>query len=282
MIRAVVFDLDGVLLDSEGLWDEARREVAARNSGRWDADATAAMQGMSSPEWSRYMRAELAVDLPEGRIVDLVVEDLLARYGRGLPLVPGAVATAERVARRWPLGLASSANRVVIDRVLDTAFRGLFRASVSSEEVARGKPAPDVYLEAARRMGRAPEDCAAVEDSANGIQSAVAAGLHVVAVPDRRRPPPADVLAAAGVVIGDLTQLTEEVIDRLGGSGPGHVAGRGGRPLTEHAPEVRSPDASRALGDLEDLREAADHVDEEEIESFPASDAHSDWAGPAR
>ena len=240
----MVFDLDGVLLDSEGLWDEARREVAARNGGRWDADATAAMQGMSSPEWSRYMRAELAVDLPEGRIVDLVVEDLLARYGRGLPLVPGAVATAERVARRWPLGLASSANRVVIDRVLELSdLVGTFGVTVSSEEVARGKPFPDVYLAAARMLGTAPQECAAIEDSTNGIRAAVAARMHVAVVPNPHFPPPDGVLKSADLVLASLDELTVEALERIGG----------------------------IEGDL----------DEEEVESFPASDPHSEWAGPS-
>jgi HAD superfamily hydrolase (TIGR01509 family) len=276
VIRAVIFDLDGVLLDSEPLWDAARREVAASHGGRWHAGATAAMQGMSSPEWSRYMHTELGVELAEGRIVDLVVGGLLARYGRGLPLMPGAAAAVERVARRWPLGLASSANRVVIDTVLDAAFRGLFRATVSSEEVARGKPAPDVYLEAARRMGQAPQDCAAVEDSANGIRSAVEAGLQVVAVPDRHQPPPAGVLAAACVVVGSLTELTEDLLGHLEDGAPGRVTRHG----TGRAPGSWRPEVDRADGDLEDLREVEDHIDEEEIESFPASDPHSDWAGP--
>jgi beta-phosphoglucomutase-like phosphatase (HAD superfamily) len=192
VIRAVVFDLDGVLLDSERLWDQARRAVALRHGGHWRADATAAMLGMSSVEWSQYMRDTLGVDLAPGQIVDLVVANLLEQYRRGLPLIPGAVAAVRRIGRRWPLALASSAGRPVIDTVL--AIAGLqheFGVTVSSEEVPRGKPAPDVYLAAALRLGQPPRACAAVEDSANGIRSALAAGCASWPFPTRttRRPP---------------------------------------------------------------------------------------------
>ncbi|HUJ65903.1 MAG TPA: HAD family phosphatase, partial [Acidimicrobiales bacterium] len=202
MIGAVVFDLDGVLLDSERVWDNARRQVVAEHGGRWREGATAAMQGMSSTEWSAYLRDQLGVDLDREDIVALVVDQLLDRYRRDLPLLPGAQETVRRVAARWPLGLASSANRPVIDEVL--ALSGLaaeFRATVSSEEVPRGKPHPDVYLEAARRLGQPARACAAVEDSANGIRAAVAAGLSVAAVPNRDFPPPAEVLAQADLVV---------------------------------------------------------------------------------
>ncbi len=250
MIRAVVFDLDGVLIDSERLWDQARREVVARHDGRWLDDATAAMQGMSSPEWSGYLRDTLAVDLTQDQIIDLVVADLLERYRRALPLLPGAIQAVRRIGQRWPLGLASSANRVVIDYVLAAAgLREAFQATVSSEEVPRGKPEPDVYLEAARRLGQSPQACAAVEDSASGIRSAIAAGLAVVAIPNREYPPPDSVVASAQLVIGSLQDLTAESFDWLA---------RG-----ESAEEARER-----------------RLDEAEAESFPASDPHSDWAGP--
>ena len=216
MIRAVVFDLDGVLVDSERLWDQARREVAIEHSGHWRADATAAMLGMSSVEWSEYMRDTLDVDLPAGQIVDLVVVNLLEPYRRGLPLIPGAREAVQRIGRRWPLALASSAGRPVIDTVLAVAgLQHEFQATVASEEVSRGKPAPDVYLEAARRLGQPPAACAAVEDSANGIRSALAAGLHVVAIPNRDYPPPASALAEAQLVIDSLADLTVERVEQL-------------------------------------------------------------------
>ena len=211
-----MFDLDGVLVDSERLWDQARREVAIGHNGHWRADATAAMQGMSSVEWSEYMRDTLAVDLPPDQIVDLVVANLLGQYRRRLPLIPGALEAVQRIGRRWPLALASSAGRPVIDTVLAVAgLQDAFQATVASEEVPRGKPAPDVYLEAARRLGQPPPACAAVEDSANGIRSALAAGMHVVAIPNRDYPPAADVLAKAQLVIGNLADLTVERVDQL-------------------------------------------------------------------
>ncbi len=248
MIAAVIFDLDGVLLDSEQLWDEARREVTERHGGTWRAGATAAMQGMSAPEWSRYLHEALGVDLSPTEIDDLVVGALLARYRRGLPLVPGAVEAVRRVGARWPLALASSSNREVIDMVLDAAgLVGLFGVVVSSEEVPRGKPAPDVYLEAARRLGQAPTACAAVEDSANGIRAALASRLRVVAVPNPHFPPPPDVLDAADLVLRDLEQLSVAAVEQLDGVGTS---------ITER------------------------RLDEEEAESFPASDPHADWAGP--
>jgi len=220
VIEAVVFDMDGVLVESEHLWDAVRRDVVAHHGGRWRDDATRAMQGMSSPEWSAYLRDELHVDLPVERIVDLVVGDLLERYAAHLPLLPGAVEAVRRIGARWPLGLASSANRVIIDAALAAAdLTDAFAVTVSSEEVAKGKPAPDVYLEAVRRLGRSPATCVAVEDSTNGLRSASAAGLHVVAVPNRDYPPAADARALAAVVLGDLDDLTVGVVEQLGGRG---------------------------------------------------------------
>jgi HAD superfamily hydrolase (TIGR01509 family) len=216
MIEAVIFDLDGVLLDSEPLWDRARRAVATEHSGRWVAGATEAMQGMSSREWSSYLHDVLGVRMRPELIVDAVVERLLRYYEEGLPLLPGAVEAVARMARAFPLGLASSSNRPVIDAVLErSGLAPMFRATVSSEEVARGKPAPDVYLEAASRLGEPAPRCAAVEDSANGIRAAAAAGLAVVAIPNRDFPPAADALALAAVLLGSLAELTPDLVRSL-------------------------------------------------------------------
>lgn len=252
MIRAVVFDLDGVLLSSEELWDEARREVTAEHGGRWQTGATSAMQGMSSLEWSAYLRDELGVDLSTDRIVELVTDRLFDHYRYGLPFLPGASDAVRRMAGRWPLALASSSNRTVIDKVLSlSALEDCFSVTVSSEEVPRGKPEPDVYLEAARRLGRPAPDCAAIEDSANGIRSAVVAGLHVVAVPNRDYPPSESALAEAQLVLKSITDLTVANVEELDGAEP------------------------RSRGHLDE------EEDEAEAASFPASDPHSDWAGPA-
>jgi HAD superfamily hydrolase (TIGR01509 family) len=207
-VTAVVFDLDGVLVDSEQLWDRARRELVEERGGVWHEDATRAMMGMSSPEWSRYLHDELQVDLEPAEISAAVVAKLEQLYREQLPLLPGARAAVLALAQRWPLGLASSANREVIDLVLELAeLEDLFAATVSSEEVPRGKPAPDVYLEAARRLGVAPTDCAAVEDSTNGLRAAAAAGMRIIALPNRAFPPAEDALQLADVVIGSLDEL---------------------------------------------------------------------------
>jgi HAD superfamily hydrolase (TIGR01509 family) len=214
MIEAVVFDLDGVVLQSEELWDEVREHLARERGGRYTPEAQRAMMGMSSPEWSRYMHD--AVGLPEqpDEISAEVVRRMLELYREHLPLIEGAAEAVERLSAVWPLAVASSSNREIIDAVL--ALSGLsrhFRATVSSEEVARGKPAPDVYLEAARRIGVDPQDCAAIEDSHNGIRSAKAAGIRVIAIPNPSYPPDRAALAEADVVLASIGELTPAVVE---------------------------------------------------------------------
>lgn len=216
-IAAVVFDLDGVLVDSESVWDKARRDVVAQTGGQWRDDATMVMMGMSSPEWSSYLHEELGVPLEPEQINERVVSALLNQYRRELPLLPGAVEAVRRLAERWPLALASSANRPVIDAVLEIAgLDGSFSATVSGEEVAHGKPAPDVYLAAVRRLGIDPSHAAAIEDSTNGLRAAAAAGMVVVAAPNREYPPEPDALALAALVVRSLDELTPAAIESAG------------------------------------------------------------------
>ena len=213
MIDALVFDLDGVLIQTEEVWDEVREEYIRERGGRYDAAAQRAMMGMSSVEWSRFIHDDLGVpDSPE-EISEEVVQRMSARYRERLPMIPGAVDAVGRLAALFPLGLASSSNRPLIDLALrESGLEWCFAVTVSSEEVAHGKPAPDVYLEAARRLGVAPERCAAVEDSHSGIRSARAAGMYVVAIPNPSFPPGDEALAEADVVLGSLAELTEEVL----------------------------------------------------------------------
>ncbi|HEX5468358.1 MAG TPA: HAD family phosphatase [Gaiellaceae bacterium] len=214
MIEAVVFDLDGVLIDSERVWDEVRAELAAERGGRWSEHASRDMMGMSSPEWSRYMRDEVGLADDPKEISAEVVRRLEAHYRNELPLVTGSRQAVERLAARWPLGLASSSNRELIDLVLElSALDRFFRATVSSEEVARGKPAPDVYLATASRLGVDPARCAAVEDSENGIRSAKAAGMRTIAIPNPEFPPAADALAQADAVLATLEDLTVAAVE---------------------------------------------------------------------
>jgi HAD superfamily hydrolase (TIGR01509 family) len=213
VIGAVVFDLDGVLLDSEQVWDEVREQLARERGGRWHERAQADMMGMSSPEWSRYMHDVIGLAEPPAEIADEVVRRMQARYAEELPLLPGALDAVRRLARSFRLALASSSNRPLIDTVFEvTGLADLFEATVSSEEVARGKPAPDVFLESARRLGVAPERCAAIEDSANGIRAAHAAGMRVLAIPNARYPPPDEALALADRVLASLDGLTPEAV----------------------------------------------------------------------
>ena len=211
MIDAVVFDLDGVIVDSEQVWDEVRQIYTREAGGTFTEEATRAMMGMSSPEWSRYMSESLDVPGTPEEINADIVERMLDRYGEAPPLIPGSVDAVRRIGARWPLAIASSSNPELIEVVLRVAgLDSLFRTAVSSQEVARGKPAPDVYLEAARRLGAEPGRCAAVEDSHAGIRSAKAAGMLVLAVPNPHFPPDEEALAKADVVLGSIVELTPE------------------------------------------------------------------------
>ena len=216
MTDAVVFDLDGLLLDTEQLWDEVREELARERGGTWSDRAQGDMMGMSSPEWSAYMHEVVGLADAPDEIAAEVVRRMSCRYRERLPLLPGAVEAVERVAARWPLGLASSSNLEVIEVVMEAGgFARHFRTWVSSEEVARGKPAPDVYLETARQLGVDPLACVAVEDSANGLRAAHAAGMPVIAVPNPHYPPDEDALALAAAVVEVPGDVTPELVESV-------------------------------------------------------------------
>ncbi len=213
---AVVFDLDGVLVDSEHLWSEVREELAHERGGRWHAAAEADMMGMSSTEWSRYMHDVIGLEDAPAQINEDVVQAMQERYEQHLPVIDGAVKAVQRLASAYRLALASSANRPLIDTVLrETGLGEVFEATVSSEEVAHGKPSPDVYLEAARRLRLEPTRCVAVEDSTNGIRSARDSGMRVIAIPNPRYPPSAEALALADRVLAAIAELGPETVAGL-------------------------------------------------------------------
>jgi HAD superfamily hydrolase (TIGR01509 family) len=216
-VQAVVFDLDGVLLDSEQLWDAVRRGVAGDAGRPWSAEATRAMQGMSTAEWSAYLTDVVGIPGEPQELATTVIDRLAARYDVRLPLLPGAVEVVERLARRWPLGLASSSPRRLIDAVLAAAgLAQWFRVSVSTEEVAAGKPSPTVYQTVVQRLAVDPSRTVAIEDSSNGLRSAAAAGLGVLAVPHPAFPPSAEALALADVVVDSLDDITPELVASIG------------------------------------------------------------------
>jgi HAD superfamily hydrolase (TIGR01509 family) len=210
---AVIFDLDGVLLDSEQRWNEAKQALVHDAGGRWLDEAPTAMMGMSSPEWSAYLRDELHVPLDAGAINREVVRRMEEGYARALPLLAGARESVAALAVHWPLGLASSSNREIIDLALELAgLARSFEVTISSEEVARGKPAPDVYVEAAHRLGVAPDRCVAIEDSANGLRAAAAAGMAPIAVPNPHYPPRAEALALAAATVQSVGEVTADLV----------------------------------------------------------------------
>ena len=217
VIEAVVFDMDGVLIDSEPVWERVRRRFVADHGGRWAADAQVRLMGMSTAEWSAYISSDFGISgLTPRQVAEQVIAAMTVEYSRHLPLLPGAVDAVRSLAGRWPLAVASSSPRSLIETVLATAGLGsAFGAVVSSEEVPRGKPAPDVYLAAADRLGAAPTACAAVEDSSNGLRAAAAAGLTVIAIPRPEYPPAADALASARLVLPSLNVLTPHTIEAL-------------------------------------------------------------------
>jgi HAD superfamily hydrolase (TIGR01509 family) len=216
VIEAVVFDMDGVLIDSEPAWERVRRKFVADHGGHWAQDAQHRLMGMSTAEWSTYLSEDLGVGMPPGQVAGSVIEAMTAEYQTHLPLLPGAVDAVRALAERWPLAVASSSPKSLIETVLAAAaLRPAFRTAVSSEEVTRGKPAPDVYLEAARRLAIPPTACAAIEDSTNGLLAAAAAGLAVIAVPRPEYPPATTALARARLTLGSLTALTPPTIESL-------------------------------------------------------------------
>lgn len=227
MTESVVFDLDGVLVDSEGVWEEVRRAFVGEAGGHWLPDTQSRLMGMSSPEWGRYLSRDLGVGMPPEEVTAVVIDRMRRRYAEHLPLIPGAVEAVRRIGARWPLGLASSSPLEIVRSVVEEAgLSDCFAAIAASDEVPSGKPAPDVYLLAAQRLAVHPAASAAVEDSSNGLRSAAAAGFRVVAVPQPAYPPDPDALALAAVRLDSLAALTPELIEGLWPPPTGRSAAR--------------------------------------------------------
>jgi HAD superfamily hydrolase (TIGR01509 family) len=217
-VESVIFDMDGVLVESEALWDKAREDLVKETGGRWGAGAQRAMMGMASNQWSVYVRDELEVPMTAEAISDEIVRRLIAQYKANFPAIPGAADVVKAAAAKWPLAVASSSNRELIDMVIEIGgLAPYFVTTVSSEEVGRGKPAPDVFLAAAEKLGTDPANCVVIEDSKNGMKAAVAAGMKIIAAPNREFPPSEEDLKMADAVVESVDQITNELIEQVGG-----------------------------------------------------------------
>ncbi|SCE80551.1 HAD family hydrolase [Micromonospora mirobrigensis] len=217
MTDAVIFDLDGVIVDSEPVWEQVRRAYVAAHGGTWQPDTQRRLMGMSTGEWAAYLSGELGVDRSAEQVAKEVVTEMSRRYADHVPLIDDADRVVRALAARWPLGLASSSpTRLIAAALTATGLADAFGATLSTEETARGKPAPDVYLDVATRLEVDPGRCVAVEDSSNGVRSAAAAGMRVVAVPHGAYPLDPDAAALAAVVLPSIDALTPELVQRLG------------------------------------------------------------------
>jgi HAD superfamily hydrolase (TIGR01509 family) len=217
-IDTVVFDMDGVIFDTEQVWHAVRRDFAVEHGGHWDDNDQRAVMGDNSRQWSLYMRERCGIPLPAEEIYRGVLDELRGRYARGLVIYPGAREAVIALAEHYRLGIASSSPLELIETALSVSgLREHFLALVSSDEVARGKPDPDVYLLACTRLQSSPRNAAAIEDSTNGIRAAAAAGLAVIAIPNKEFPPPAHVVSLAGEVLDSIQELTVATVESLVG-----------------------------------------------------------------
>lgn len=218
---AVVFDLDGVLVETEPLWDQVRRAVARDHECPWPATATTDMMGMSTLEWAQYLHDAVGIPGSREAIADEVIDALEDRYRMHLPVLAGAVETVHAMASSHLVGLASSSPRRLIDAVIDRLnLTQAFEATVSTEEVAAGKPAPDGYLRACELLGVDPVTAVGVEDSTNGCKAVRNAGMTLIAVPPKFHRPDDEVLDTAAAVLGTLAELTDALLDGLQPQGP--------------------------------------------------------------
>lgn len=213
---AICFDLDGVLVDTEPVWQRVRRQFAEQHGGRWTGDLQERMMGVRTTDWSTALSEAVGGPLTPAEIANVVVDELAAEYRRHLPVIEGAVTAVRRLATHAALGLVSGSPQRLIELLLGLmSIRDAFQVVMSADEVEKGKPAPDPYLGLARRLEAAPADCVAVEDSANGILSAYAAGMPVIAIPRGEHRPPREVLERASLVLNDISELTPAAIMRL-------------------------------------------------------------------
>lgn len=218
MTQAVIFDLDGTLTDTEAVWDAERRSLLAQEGLVWSEADSLATMGMSTPEWSGYMAMQKNFGPGSEAAARRTIDALLARYRRDLPVLPGAREAVRRLGDHWPLGVASSSPRVLIERALEVmGVRDLIRVVRSTEEgVAKGKPAPDAFLWVAEQLGSEPAHTVVIEDSGNGILAGLNAGMPVIAIPPHFLPPSDELLARTAAVLDGLDDLSVDLVQRVG------------------------------------------------------------------
>ncbi len=214
MIQAVIFDMDGLLLDSEVYWEQARAEFCESHGCTWTPEDELMVKGNNSAEWAQSINERCHLDVTSTEIIRGVSVRMRALYDRHLPLLPGAVDVVRVVAVEYPLAIASSSPPELIEHAMTAAgIRECFAATVSADRAGRGKPAPDVFLLAAKELGVAPSSIAVFEDSSAGIASAHAAGMTVIAVPNPHYPPSDAALSRASLVLPSLEQFRIEMLD---------------------------------------------------------------------
>lgn len=217
MIEAVIFDMDGLLIDSEPFWDKARSSMAAKAGKDWNKDDHKAVMGVSTSEWVGYMISRLELVMSPKAVEQKIVAEMVTLYQRQIPYLPGAAEAVALSAAKYPTGLASGSPRSLIDTVTgDKALKGKFKAILSSDQIEHGKPSPDIYLATAKMLGARPKNCVCLEDSGNGILAGKNAAMKVIAVPDSRFPPGAEKLHAADVVLESLSEFSLEILEKLG------------------------------------------------------------------
>ena len=215
-IEAVVFDMEGVLMDSEPYWKVAREGFAQAIHKPWSMDDQRACMGRNTVEWAQVMKDRIAQDWSLDDIIDDVIGRVLAQYDDRLPLRDGAIGAVERMAARYKVALASGSPTAVIDHAMDGSGLGkLLKIRVYGDTIPNGKPAPDIYLEALRLLAVQPENSAGVEDSSAGIRALHNAGMKVIAAPSEGFDLPSDVLALADHVVVHMDEITAEVVEKF-------------------------------------------------------------------
>lgn len=238
MPEAIIFDLDGTLADTETVWDGIRQGLAEEAGVEWPTGATRAMMGMSTREWSTYLAEEVGLPFAPDEVAKLTIDKMAQHYREGVTLLPGAVESVRRMAAHYLVGIASSSPRVLIDAFVDVlGISDLIQVSVSTEEVERGKPAPDGFIKACALLGVEPGAAIAIEDSTNGIVSALAAGMTVIAVPPHFHPPSRELLART-TVLESLDELTTDLVEELVASADAPVGDTGGHGDLADLPEL--------------------------------------------